>query len=141
MISTVILRCDAGRIRGVAQGGIKSDDAVESPRSSNPLIHRRALRLTCCGPGTKALIGENSSAKNLEAPGVRSSDDLFVSRNDFIRRHLRPAETRIVFQGPRVGLTYIVGAFEQNHGLNPGLRQDVAPESRKRVLSPAGRTR
>src|ERR1700737_1245266 len=56
MIPTVILRSHACRSRGVTQGGVQIDDAIESPRSSNPLVHRHALRLTGCGPRTKALI-------------------------------------------------------------------------------------
>src|ERR1039458_953092 len=91
MIPTVILRSQAAGSRRVAQDGIKIDDPVESSRSSNPLVHRHALRLTGRGPGAKALIGKNGRAENLEAPGVRPSDDLFVARDDFIRRYLRPA--------------------------------------------------
>jgi hypothetical protein len=41
---------------------------------------------------------------------VRPSDDLFVARDDFIRRYLRPAQTRIGIRGRRVWLTNIVGA-------------------------------
>src|SRR6202795_3242639 len=128
MIPTVILWSYARRSRGVAHGGVKIDDAVESPRSSNPLVHSHALRLTGRRPGTNALIRKNSRAKNLEAPGGRPSDDLFVSRDDFIRRHLRPAATRIAIRGRCVWLTNVVGAFEQNHRLNPGLRQNVASQ-------------
>src|ERR1700730_12440197 len=91
MIPTVRLRSHASRNRRVAEGGVKIDAPVEGSRSSNPLIHRHALRLTRCGPGTKALIRKNGRAKNLEAAGVRSSDDLFVSGDDFIRCHLRAA--------------------------------------------------
>src|ERR1700675_280367 len=140
MIPTVILWSYARRSRGVAHGGVKIDDAVESPRSSNPLVHRHALRLTRRSPGTNALIRKNSRAENLEAPGVRPSDDLFVSRDDFIRCHLRPAATRIGIRCGCVWLTNVVGTFEQNHGLNSGLRQDIAPQPGQRVLSPAGRT-
>src|SRR5437016_1128207 len=104
MVSTVILRSHAGGSCGVAYRGIKIDDPVESPRSSNPLVHGHALRLTGCGPCAKALIWKNGRAKNLDAPGMRASDDLFISRDDFIRCHLRPAETRVVFQGPCVRL-------------------------------------
>src|SRR6202521_626686 len=140
MVSTVILWSHAARSRGVAQGGVKIDDPVESPRSSNPLVYRHALCLTGCGPGTNALIRKNSRAENLEAPGVRPSDDLFVSRDDFIRCHLGPAATRIGIRCRSVWLTNVVGAFEQNHRLNPGLRQNVASQPGQRVLSPAGRT-
>src|SRR6267378_5104482 len=128
MIPTVILRSHAGRPRRVAQGGVKIDDAVESPRSSNPLVHRHALRLTGCGPSTNALIRKNSRAKNLEAPGVRASDDLFVSRDDFIRRYLRPAATRIGIRVRCIWLTNVVGTLEQNHRLNPGLCQNIASQ-------------
>src|ERR1700680_4307342 len=92
MVTTVILWSHAARSRGVAQGGVKIDDPVESPRSSNPLVYRHALRLPGRGPSAKALIGKNGRAENLEAPGVRPRDDLFVSRDDFIRRYLRPAQ-------------------------------------------------
>src|SRR6266478_405915 len=138
MISTVILRSHATRSRRVAEGGVEIDDPVESPRSSNPLIHRHALRLTGCGPTPNTLIWKNSRAENLDPPGVRSSDDLLVSRDDFIRCHLRPAATRIGIRGRCVWLTNVVSAFEQNHCLNPGLRQNISPQPGQRVLSPAG---
>src|SRR5258707_6464436 len=109
MISTAILRCDAGRIRGVAKGGIKIDDAVESPRRSNPLIHRHAFRLTGCGPGANAMIRKNGRSENLEAAGMRASNDLSVSRDDFIHRHLRPVPPTIGIRGRCVWLTNVVG--------------------------------
>src|SRR5450755_2900822 len=91
MIPTVILRSHAAGSRRVAQSGVKIDDPVESPRRSNPLVHRLALRLALRGPGTKALIRKNRRTENPKAPGTRASDDLFVAGDDFIRRHLRPA--------------------------------------------------
>src|ERR1022692_493878 len=108
MIATVILRSQAARSRWVAQGGIKIDHSVESPRASNPLIHRHALRLTRCGPATIALIRKNGRAENLEATGVRPSDDLFVARDNLIRRNFRPGGTRIGSRGRCVRLTNIV---------------------------------
>src|SRR5258708_16387531 len=127
MISTVILRSHATRIRGVAQGGVEIDDPIESARSSNPLLHRDALRFTGCSPTPNTLIWKNSRAENFEPPGVRASDDLFVSRDDFIRCHLRPAATRIGIRGRCVWLTNVVGAFDQNHPLNPRLPQNYPP--------------
>src|SRR5258708_15627881 len=140
MISTVILGSHAARSRRVAESGIKIDDPVERPRRSNPPIYRHALRFTRCGPSANALIWENGRAENLETPGVRPGDDLFVSRDDFIRSHLRPAATRTGIRGGSVRLTNVVCAFEQNHGPNSGLRQNTASQPGRRRLSPARRT-
>src|SRR5277367_5407135 len=105
MVTTVILRSHAGRVRWIPQGGVKIDDGVESSRSSYPLIDCHALGLAGCIPRSKTLIRKNGRAKNLEPSSVRARDDLFVSRDDFIRRYWRSTKARIGLRSLRVGLT------------------------------------
>src|ERR1700691_1113318 len=112
MIAAVILRSHAAGIRRVAHNGVKVDDPVESPRSSNPSVDCHALCLAVWSPSLKALIRENGRAKNPEATGMRSSDDLFISRDNFIRGDLRPAQTRIRIRSRCIRLADVIGAFE-----------------------------
>src|ERR1700677_5274701 len=141
MIAAVILRSHAGGIRRVAHNGVKVDDPIESPRSSNPWFDGHALCLAAWSPSMKALIREKGRAKNREATGIRSSDDLFISRDNFIRRDLRPAQTGIRIRSGCIRLADVIGAFEQNHRLNSGLRQNVASQPGQCILSPARRSR
>src|ERR1700679_430178 len=112
MISAVILRGQVAGARRITQGGIEIDDPVESPRRSNPLIHGNALCLARCCPRSQALIGKNRRAENLEAACMRTSNDLLIASDDFIRCHLCSTPTRICIRSGSIRLPNIVGALE-----------------------------
>src|SRR5271154_4186462 len=112
MISAVKLGQQAKRVRRIAQSRIKIDDTIKSARGSDPLIHRFAFGLACCGKSWVTLIRKNCSAENLEAGGTRASDNLLVANDNFIRRHLRTGKARICGCSRVIGLANIVGALE-----------------------------
>src|SRR4029079_12315344 len=132
MITGVVFRQQAIRMRGVANQLVKINHSVEMPRRSDPFIDLLAVSF---GVGAGMIEGRADERRD---GGCKNTDAMRVGPRDNLRVRIGYSMHLLLLLGPRDRAVLrqhseIVHTLEDDGIAHPGLSQNVMIEASKRV--------